>query len=480
MLFRRKVGGLSERRYVVEIARPVPGDDVEAAAKYVANRLGIDVARIRTLLGGRTGAVTRELIAEKAEAIAKVFGEAGVMVTVVERALDEHVHSGGSTADQEVQESGNDFEYQGPAVDTAGAPPWAGPEPGPQAGAGAFETETEAEDDETGSTLDLRPSSTRWVPSPHAITDEPDYYDDRDDAIEEDLGAIFGERPTGGQDTDARPPRDGRAESAASTEPDVPTTGEAPDPGSPVRESPDRWRPERRDSAFDERLDSDFTDDDDRLGGQWRAPERSPFGDYDAAPNDRPQLRVYLIWALVLSVVLLAVLQFVYALNARGAVGSVSYDDGLAPYRSGDFVAARGIWEDAAGRGDARAQYMLGYLVQNGLGQPWSNRQAAEWYDQAAEQDLPEAQTALAQLYLEGLGVPPDAERGLELLRSAAAAGYPAALYRYGELLFHGRWIPQDFAGALAAFEAAAAGGSLEAADFVGLARFLDDRGAQQ
>src|SRR5690606_29893319 len=89
MLFRRTAGGLNERRFVVEIARPVPDENLETAATYVAQRLGIDVARIRTLLAGRTGAVSRELAVQKAEAIAKVFGEAGVMVTVVERTPDD-------------------------------------------------------------------------------------------------------------------------------------------------------------------------------------------------------------------------------------------------------------------------------------------------------------------------------------------------------------------------------------------------------
>ncbi|HZJ09903.1 MAG TPA: tetratricopeptide repeat protein, partial [Trueperaceae bacterium] len=180
----------------------------------------------------------------------------------------------------------------------------------------------------------------------------------------------------------------------------------------------------------------------------------------------------YLLWALVVSLVLLVVLQLVF--SARGpSAGGATYEAGLAPYRSGDFSAAQNAWQSAAANGDPRAQYMLGYLVQNGLGQPWSNRRAAEWYHLAAAQGLPEAQAALANLYLEGLGVQPDAERGVALLREAAAAGHPPALFQYAQLLFHGRWVAQDFEAALTAFEAAAAGGSAAAADYVDLANYL-------
>ena len=50
----REGGGLNQPRFVVEIARSVPAQDVGRAASYIAGRLGIDEARIRTLLGGRT------------------------------------------------------------------------------------------------------------------------------------------------------------------------------------------------------------------------------------------------------------------------------------------------------------------------------------------------------------------------------------------------------------------------------------------
>lgn len=459
MLARRKAGGLNERRFVVEITRPVPAGQLESAATYVAQRLGIDVARIRTLLDGRIGPVSRELVAEKAQAIAKVFGEAEVMVTVVERPPEAVAPEVDEQAADEV-----DFEYDGPAdhATDSFAPPWHDETHGRPLGRRGRGVPSEPVDVERSddlavdepATIDLRPSSTRWVPSPHA----PD--DDRTQGFSYEADDVTDPVP----DSDPVPTTDNEPDRRHDDDEDV---GEVFYTGRTTDD-------EELAAIFSTGPADDEDDEDDHEGRRpWLAPERSPFGDYDAAPHDRPQLRRYLLWGLALSLVVLVALQLLFLLGGRGAAAGADYDDGLAPYRSGDFVAARGIWEDAASQGDARAQYMLGYLVQNGLGQPWSNRQAAEWYEEAAAQGLPEAQTALARLYLEGLGVAPDAAKGLELLRTAAAAGHPAALYDYGELLFHGRWVQQDFGAALDAFERAAAGGSVEAADFVGLARYL-------
>lgn len=498
---RRKVGGLNQRRFVVEIARPVPAGDVEQAAAYVARRLAIDEGRIRTLLNGRTGPVTRDVMADKADAIAKVFSEAGVMVTVVELPSAADFLDVPAITAADSDEPTPDYEYGGPPDVTVDPPPWdvadawhgerAGPEgdhsdaraEGRDEGvrvAGPRQVHSNLSIDEYRDAVDMRPSSTRWVPSPHGAEEVDPYEAEQyaDDQYQDD-----DEAGDGGWTADGQAPAPGE---------------EAADPGDDLGRDPgDDLRHDSADDRGDDRVDDradvevedyrdefgdafggDFRDDTEGHGGLWRAPERSPFGEL-AAPNERPRLRAYLLWGLVISVVLLVVLQLVFA--ARGTpLTRSTYEAGLAPYRSGDFAAARKAWRGAAENGDPRAQYMLGYLVQNGLGQPWSNRQAAGWYELAAAQGLPEAQTALSDLYIQGLGVQPDPATGLELLRRAAAAGYAPALYQYAELLFHGRWVAQDYEAALAAFESAAAGGSTEAADFVGLARYLESRSTAQ
>lgn len=464
----------------------------------------MDEGRIHTLLSNRTGPVTRDVLADKADAIAKVFGEAGVMVTIVERLAEEQVAEedlrvADDASGDPAEEPAPDYEYGGPHPPGEHAP-WEEPyradgqepedEPIPDDDDRAAPSGPALPDDLTHRdfphAVDLRLSSTRWVPSPHGDDDEaaqdpaydlghdPGYdpsYDDEDRGVDLDLGPLHDDL------AEEPPPRGGGLDH---------DQDEGRGPAEPVGLFPagEQDAPHYDDFAPEEFEAEDFggedfglprrDDDADRYQeGVWLAPERSsPFGELGAAPGERTRLRSYLVWALVVSIVALVVLQLVFATRGPGAVGS-TYEDGLAPYRAGEFAVARKVWEGAAAHGDPRAQYMLGYLVQNGLGQPWSNRRAAEWYRLAAAQGLPEAQTALARLYLEGLGVEPDAATGLGLLRRAADAGYAPALYQYAELLFHGRWVPQDYAAALEAFQAAAAGGSVEAADFVGLARYL-------
>lgn len=97
---------MSEQRFVVEVARPVPATEVDAVAALVAERLRMDAGRIRTLLDGRTGPVTRPIRADKADAIARVFADAGVEVYVVADIEAPHV-TGATPADASADASAN-------------------------------------------------------------------------------------------------------------------------------------------------------------------------------------------------------------------------------------------------------------------------------------------------------------------------------------------------------------------------------------
>lgn len=195
--------------------------------------------------------------------------------------------------------------------------------------------------------------------------------------------------------------------------------------------------------------------------------------EYTKQPSDGPQLRTYLLWALVVSLVVLIVLQFVFASRVDGAVAVGAFEAGLLAYRKGDFGAARQAWEPLADSGNTQAQYYMGFMLQNGLGQPWSNARAANWYRRAAQQGHTKSQLALGSLYLRGMGVEEDARIGASWYASAAVAGDPEGQFEYARLLLHGTGVEKDMHGALAWFEAAAANGVGAAADYVEYARTL-------
>src|ERR1700674_1626608 len=91
--------------------------------------------------------------------------------------------------------------------------------------------------------------------------------------------------------------------------------------------------------------------------------------------------------------------------------------DATAEYCLGFYYATgRGVPKDAAegvrhfraaaDRGYAPAQAYVGYFYKHGQGVAQDYAQAAQWYRKAAEQGFANAQTDLALMYLDGLGVP--------------------------------------------------------------------------
>lgn len=70
------------RACVVEVVQRVPDVDVAIVAARVAERLSMPSERVRKLIEGRTGPITKALRPDKAEAIAHTFQAAGVRVIV--------------------------------------------------------------------------------------------------------------------------------------------------------------------------------------------------------------------------------------------------------------------------------------------------------------------------------------------------------------------------------------------------------------
>jgi S1-C subfamily serine protease len=83
-------------------------------------------------------------------------------------------------------------------------------------------------------------------------------------------------------------------------------------------------------------------------------------------------------------------------------------DDGWLAFDVGDYERTYAVWSALAKKGDAEAQYLLGYLYDDGLGVAHDLAEAARWYRLAAEQNHTYAQFNLAILYADGIGVPLD------------------------------------------------------------------------
>jgi hypothetical protein len=85
-------------------------------------------------------------------------------------------------------------------------------------------------------------------------------------------------------------------------------------------------------------------------------------------------------------------------------------------------------YKQAAKKGDAIAQYTLGYMYLIGQGVPRDDEQAAYWYKKAAEQGEVSAQFNLGVMYSKGIGVIQNYKLAYVWDNLAAAQGHESAI----------------------------------------------------
>lgn len=121
-----------------------------------------------------------------------------------------------------------------------------------------------------------------------------------------------------------------------------------------------------------------------------------------------------------------------------------------------------------AERGDAQAQFEIGfrYFSGDGLGQDFAT--AAEWWLKAAAQDHVAAQVNLAQMYENGVGVTRDSEEATRWFLRAAQEGDTTGQVRLGEAYQQGLGVMQDLEEAVFWWRRAAEQGSAAAQNYLG------------
>jgi TPR repeat protein len=94
---------------------------------------------------------------------------------------------------------------------------------------------------------------------------------------------------------------------------------------------------------------------------------------------------------------------------------------GTAAFSRGDYIHAVRDLSPLAQRGNARALGLMGFLYENGFGEPQAYNAAADCYFQGAIQGDPFAQAMLGLMYDKGHGVPEDVILAYKWLDLAAA-----------------------------------------------------------
>jgi len=103
------------------------------------------------------------------------------------------------------------------------------------------------------------------------------------------------------------------------------------------------------------------------------------------------------------------------------------FQDGLKAYVNKDYKKAVELFQKSADEGDARAQFILGTMYNEGKGVKQEYKKAVEFYQKSANQGHAEAQLNLGFMYYNGQGVKKDKIKAYHWWMKAAKQGIPQA-----------------------------------------------------
>jgi TPR repeat protein len=151
------------------------------------------------------------------------------------------------------------------------------------------------------------------------------------------------------------------------------------------------------------------------------------------------------------------------ALACAAGARAATFADGLAAEQRGDLAAAVSAYKEAAGRGEAPAQFALGRMYADGRGEPRDLNQALTLFQSAARQGNPGAEYQLATMMATGDGAPQDKTQAGVWLKKAAAGGFAPAQLKLADLYARGAGVPKDLHQAADWAAKAAAQGDVQA-----------------
>ncbi|QRY58989.1 tetratricopeptide repeat protein [Sphingobacterium siyangense] len=124
--------------------------------------------------------------------------------------------------------------------------------------------------------------------------------------------------------------------------------------------------------------------------------------------------------------------------------GTTQFNKGVEFHKQSNYTEAFNWFQQAAGRGNAVAQFNLGVMYANGQGVPKDFTQAVQWYQKAAEQGNADAQFNLGLEYELGRGIKLDQVQAVEWYRKAAEQGDVDAQKILGDRYEIGQGVPMD------------------------------------
>jgi V8-like Glu-specific endopeptidase len=162
-----------------------------------------------------------------------------------------------------------------------------------------------------------------------------------------------------------------------------------------------------------------------------------------------------------------ALVLLILVLGLVAPATAAELDDAVAAAHSGDYAAALRRLSPLAEKGDARAEFDVGFMHAYGWGVQRNPAEAITWYRKAADQGLQIAQHFLGLAYVNGEGVRPDDAEAARWFARAAAQGFAQAQFMLGLMTLDGRGVPKDLVQGYALLVMAGQGGVRSAARVV-------------
>jgi V8-like Glu-specific endopeptidase len=134
----------------------------------------------------------------------------------------------------------------------------------------------------------------------------------------------------------------------------------------------------------------------------------------------------------------------ILVLGLVGPVAAAELEDAVTAAHGGEYATALRRLNPLAEKGDARAQFDIGFMHANGWGLQRNPAEAMTWYRKAADQGLQIAQHFLGLAYVNGEGVRPDDAEAARWFARAAAQGFAQAQFMLGAMTLDGRGVPRD------------------------------------
>ena len=143
-----------------------------------------------------------------------------------------------------------------------------------------------------------------------------------------------------------------------------------------------------------------------------------------------------------------------------------------------DYAQALTWYCLAADHGNSSAENQLGYMAEEGWGQPQNYAESLSWYSKAAENGNGEAQENIGYMFQYGTGVPIDYAKAMSWFDQAAANGNSDAENQLGWMYQFGQGVEPDDARALTWYRLAADQGNVHGKNNLqGFSDDLKDRG---